>query len=153
MKKLLGIIVLGLLLSGNANATLKGIFEVELIIETITDVAESCSITKQKIETTTKYILQSSKIRIVKSDLPIPILYISVAVGNNKGTCYTNTAVEVFTFSSQDPLKNGNTGIFRYYDKASIAAGGEDSNIGDFVISQLERILKDLVVTQHEDNQ
>ena len=31
MKKILGIVVLGLLLSGNANATLKGIFEVELL--------------------------------------------------------------------------------------------------------------------------
>ena len=50
MKKLLAIVVLGLLLSGSANATMKGIFEMELMVEKLNKYAKECSVTKQKIE-------------------------------------------------------------------------------------------------------
>ena len=65
MKKLLGIVVLGLLFCSNVygknNPGLKGLdgFRLDIVYE-----GEFCGINKQKIETAVKYILANSKIKI-----------------------------------------------------------------------------------------
>ena len=50
MKKLLSLIFVSLLLSGSANATMKGIFEVELVVEILGPPSKECSITEQKVK-------------------------------------------------------------------------------------------------------
>ena len=78
MKKKLLIIFVSLLLSGSANATMKGIPEMELMVENLGTYAKECSVTEQKIETAVKYILQNSKIKI--KDSYSEVLYVKVGV-------------------------------------------------------------------------
>ena len=95
MKKLLSIIFVSLLLSGSANATMKGIFEVELMVENLSNYAKECSVTKQKIETAVKYILQNSKIKI--KDHPYSaVLYVKVGVIKAGDVCTANLDISVF---------------------------------------------------------
>tara|TARA_B110000027_G_C16044582_1_gene267061 strand:+ start:39 stop:497 length:459 start_codon:yes stop_codon:yes gene_type:complete len=152
MKKLLSIIFVSLLLSGSAHATLKGINEVDLLVEQLSPDGEKCSLTRRSIETTAKYILQNSKIKITDSAYT-PLLYIEVIVLNNGGSCSVFSRITVETFAAKDPFKLGNSGAFVFYQNSRIVSGGTDSNIGNFVISKIEEMMKELVVKHHEDNQ
>ena len=156
MKKLLGIVVLGLLLSGNSYASsLKGFSKVELVIEALSPNAESCSITEQKIKTSVQKVLENSKLKAYENMFSntVPLLYIRIAVQNNSGTCATHGSLKVVTATTNDPLGNGNTGVYTYYENERMAIGGENGNIGTFTIEQLEDMLKELVIVHYSDNQ
>tara|TARA_R110001592_G_scaffold46030_2_gene146814 strand:+ start:314 stop:790 length:477 start_codon:yes stop_codon:yes gene_type:complete len=139
--------------NGNAKTTrLKGINEVDLLVESLSKYAEECSISYEKIETTAKYVLANSKIKI--SELAwTPILYIKVSVVHNGVSCSVFSKITVQTLSDKDPYDFGNRGAFLYYQNDRIATGGIKSSIANLVIEQIEEMMKELVVKHHEDNQ
>jgi len=150
MKKLLSIMVLGLLLSGNANATMKGIFEVELMVENLSNYAKECSVTKQKIETAVKYILQNSKIKI--KDSYSAVLYVKVGVIKAGDVCTANLDISVFSYFGKDPFELENSGTFVFYRNSHMTSGGTISSFANSVVSGIEGLMKELVVKHHEDN-
>ena len=151
MKKLFStILVLGLLLSGSANATMKGIFAVELMVENLHKYAKECSVTEQKIETAVKYILQNSKIEI--KDSYSEVLYVKVGVIKAGDVCTANLDVSVFSYFAKDPLGLENSGSFVFYRDSYMTSGGSLSEFSNSVVSGIEGMIKKLVVKQHEDN-
>ena len=155
MKKILStILVLGLLLSGNANAfnKLKGIYEVDLLVETYGNV-EECSIEKESIVTTVKYILQNSKIKIKKDDAYVPMLYVAVGVIETGSVCTGDMDIRVQVFPAKDPLGFSNGGSFVYYRDGALTSGGTLSEFAKGVDDGIEAMMKELVVKHHEDNQ
>ena len=155
MKKILStILVLGLLLSGNANAfnKLKGIYEVDLLVETYGNV-EECSIEKESIVTTVKYILQNSKIKIKKDDAYVPMLYVAVGVIETGSVCTGDMDIRVQVFPAKDPLGFSNGGSFVYYRDGALTSGGTLSEFAKGIDDGIEAMMKELVVKHHEDNQ
>ena len=151
MKKLLSIIVVSLLLSGSANATMKGIYGVYLLIESLSKHAENCSLTQQRIETAVKYILQNSKIKITE-EAHAPLLYIKAVVIKAGDVCTAHTRISLETTLAVDPYKLENSGRFVFYSDERITSGGESSTFGDYTIGYIEEMMKELVVKHHEDN-
>ena len=139
-------------IEGNAKSTsLKGINEVDLLVESLNEYAKKCFITKEKIETNAKYVLQNSKIKISGRAL-IPYLYIQVVVINDGNVCSAYSRITVETLTDA-PFNSGNRGSFIYYKNDRMSQGGINSNIGKFVIDNIEEMMKELVVKHHEDNQ
>ena len=77
-----------------------------------------CGIKRENIETSARYILSNSKIKIVKSH-PIT-LYINSNIGENDG-CYTSTSIRVY--KTMKDVGSNNWGDFIYYN-GGIASGG-----------------------------
>ena len=153
MRNLLSILVVSLLLSGNANAfnKLKGIYEVDLLVETYGNV-EECSVEKKSIVTAVKYILQNSKIKIKKDDAYVPMLYVVVGVIKSGGICTADIDIRVEAFPAKDPLGFSNKGYFVYYRNGKLTSGGSQSEFLNSVVNAVEIIMKDLVVKHHEKN-
>ena len=147
MKKLLAIMVLGLFFSSNAYANLKGIVEMQLFIEPLNAKAKICGIKRENIETSARYILSNSKIKIVKSH-PIT-LYINSNIGENDG-CYTSTSIRVY--KTMKDVGSNNWGDFIYYSDGGIASGGTGADFGNPYINSIEQMLKKLVVEHSNDN-
>ena len=140
---------MGLLYGGVASAKLKGISKASLLIEELPKAAESCGITRDKIETSVRYILSNSKMKIVEDKkFRYPTLYIKVNVDYNS-ICYSSTRVELFRYI-KDP-DSSNWGDFIYYFDGGISSGGK-SNHGPTAIIQLEDILKNFVVKHSQEN-
>jgi len=150
MNKILSLIFFSLLLSGSANATMKGIFEVELMVENLGTYAKECSVTEQKIETAVKYILQNSKIKI--KDSYSEVLYVKVGVIKAGDVCTANLDISVFSYFAKDPLRLENSGTFVFYRNSHMTSGGSLSEFSNSVVSGIEGLMKDLVVKHHEDN-
>ena len=153
MNKILSIIFVSLLLSGSANAftKLKGINEVDLLVEVYGDV-KACPIKKESIVTAVKYILQNSKIKIKKDDAYVPMLYAVVGVIKSGGICTADIDIRVEAFPAKDPLGFSNKGYFVYYRNGKLTSGGSQSEFLNSVVNAVEIIMKDLVVKHHEDN-
>jgi hypothetical protein len=138
-------------IEGNAKSTrLKGINEVDLLVESLSEYAEECSITEKQIETTVKYVLSNSKIKISEKAFT-PILYIKSVVTYYENICSVYSKITVQTFSGKDPYKLGNRGSFLYYHNDRMASG-KGMSLGNVVIEQIEEMMKELVVKHHEDN-
>ena len=148
MKKVLGIVILGLLLSGNAYADLKGILKMKLIVEELGIEAKTCGVTREQLETSVKYILSNSKIELIDQGT-VPTLYLNSNIGFNS-RCYANTAIEVYKYM-RDPDTN-NWGTFIYYSSREIASGGTGATFGDPYINSVEQQFKKLVVEHAKDN-
>ena len=139
-------------IEGNAKTTyLKGINEVDLLIESFNRSAEKCSITEKQIETTVKYVLSNSKIKLSENPRD-PLLYIKVIVINDGTACSVYSSITVATITDT-PFNSGNRGRFIYYKNDRISSGGINSGIGKFVLDKIEEMMKELVVRHHEDNQ
>ena len=151
MKKLLAIVVLGLIWSNhsNANPSLKGIEDIKIIVEELHPAAEKCGLSTDKILTSAKYILQNSKFNVVPSDKPAFNLYIQVNLGHHQaGYCYSSARIEVYDFI----LHKGRYGDVVYYNNSIIMSGGIGSSYGNSVANQIEGMLKELVVAWSEAN-
>ena len=139
-------------IEGNAKTTrLKGINEVDLLIEKLDEsAAEKCSITEKKIETTVKYVLSNSKIKISENTRD-PLLYIRVMLINDGTACsvYSRITVEHFIDA---PFNSGNRGAFIYYKNERMSSGGINSGIGKHAIDKIEEMMKEFVIRHHEDN-
>ena len=153
MKKLFGIVVLGLfLIIGKSNAALNGIDKINILLEDLGEHAEKCGLSESEITTSIKYILQNSKIKIVPlSDYKEPTLYVRVFLGFNEsggGFCYGSAKLEVYQLGSY----NGRQADIVYYSNSRIAAGGNKDAFGNFVIGQIESMTKRFVVKWSEVN-
>ena len=139
-------------IEGNAKSTrLKGINEVDLLIESLNgSAAEKCSITEKQIETTVKYVLSNSKIKLSQNPSD-PLLYIKVIVINDGTACSVYSSITVETFTDA-PFNSGNRGRFIYYKNDRISSGGINSGIGKFVLDKIEEMMKEFVIRHHEDN-
>ena len=144
----------GFLFSGNAFAfnQLKGIYEVDILVEVYGDVKE-CSIKKESIVTTVKYILQNSKVKIKKDDPFVPMLYVSVGLIKSGAVCTGDLDIRVQSLDGKDPLGLGNYGYFVYYRNGFLTSGGSQSEFIKGVDSGIETMMKEFVVEHHEDNQ
>ena len=153
MKKILSIIFVSLLLSGSANAfnKLKGINEVDLLVEVYGDV-KACPIKKESIVTAVKYILQNSKIKIKKDDAYVPMLYVAVGLIRSGAVCTGDLETMVKVFPAKDPLGFSNGGYFVYYVNGFLTSGGTLSEFAKAVDGGIETMMKELVVKHHEDN-
>ena len=149
MKKILNTIIPFLFIANFAYADLKGVSEMHLLIEGLSDQAASCGVKEDKIETSIKYILSNSKIKLVKSTSSIPKLYIRATIGNNSGTCYSHTSIEVYQYIKHPYVEN--YGDFLFYNDGAIASGGKTA-FAPFFFDQLEDKLKKLVVRHNEFN-
>jgi hypothetical protein len=152
VKKFLSIIFVSLLLSGSANATMKGIFEVDLLVESLNKYAKECSLTRDSIVTTVKYIMQNSKIKIKKADAYLPTLYVKVGLIKSGNVCTADIDISVESLDAKDPLGLENYGFFLFYRNGVMTSGGSPSVFANSVINAVEEIMKDLVVEHHEDN-
>tara|TARA_R110000765_G_scaffold346663_1_gene436784 strand:- start:56 stop:517 length:462 start_codon:yes stop_codon:yes gene_type:complete len=153
MNKILSIIFVSLLLSGSANAfnKLKGINEVDLLVEVYGDV-KACPIKKESIVTAVKYILQNSKIKIKKDDAYVPMLYVAVGLIRSGAVCTGDLETMVKVFPAKDPLGFSNGGYFVYYVNGFLTSGGTLSEFAKAVDGGIETMMKELVVKHHEDN-
>ena len=139
--------------NGHANAfnKLKGINEVDLLVEVYGDVKE-CSIKKESIVTAVKYILQNSKIKIKKDDAYVPMLYVAVGLIRSGAVCTGDLDIKVQVFPAKDPLGFSNGGYFVYYVNGFLTSGGSLSEFAKAVDDGIETMMKELVVKHHEDN-
>ena len=150
MKKILKIVFLSLFVSSFAYAELKGISKMSLLVEDLSSKAASCGITVRKIETSVKYILSNSRIRIIdKLQVGTPTLYIQATISNNSGLCYANTKLQVYEYM-QHPNSN-NWGDFVYYTSSGIHSNSQ-SHFGRFFFEQLEDRVKRFIVDHNKDN-
>ena len=131
---------------------LKGIYEVDILVEVYGDVKE-CSIKKESIVTTVKYILQNSKVKIKKDDPFVPMLYVSVGLIKSGAVCTGDLDIRVQSLDGKDPLGLGNYGYFVYYRNGFLTSGGSQSEFIKGVDSGIETMMKEFVVEHHEDNQ
>tara|TARA_R110002012_G_scaffold43917_1_gene118514 strand:- start:183 stop:650 length:468 start_codon:yes stop_codon:yes gene_type:complete len=139
-------------IEGNAFNKLKGINEVDLLVEVYGDV-KVCSIKEESIVTNVKYILQNSKIKIKKDDAYVPMLYVSVGLIRTGATCTGDLDIKVQVFPAKDPLGFSNGGYFVYYVNGFLTSGGTLSEFAKAVDGGIETMMKELVVKHHEDNQ
>ena len=150
MKKILKIVFLSLFVSSFAYAELKGISKMNLLVEDLSSKAATCGITTKKIETSVKYILSNSRIRIIdKFQFGTPTLYIQATISNNSGLCYSNTKLQVYEYI-RHPNSN-NWGDFVYYTSSGIQSNNQPY-FGKFFFEQLEDRVKRFVVEHNKDN-
>ena len=150
MKKL-SIIVVSLFLSVNAYASMNEIKKIGFLVEYLSD--RSCNVTQESIETTTKYILSNSRLKLSGGSYFDPYLYIQPIImeGKNEDVC---TGALVIFLKKSHSLKDGsyNRGDFiYYYNNAVILKSGKSRFKGHF-IEVLEEELKKFVVEWSEDN-
>ena len=150
MKKILGIFFLSLFVNTFAYADLKGISKMDLLIEDLNKKAISCGITKEKIETSVKYILSNSRIEIIdKLQLGIPTLYIQITVSENSGLCISNTKLMVYEYIKN--RNNRNWGDFVYYNTMGVQSNTK-TYFASFFFDELEERVKRFVIQHGEDN-
>ena len=151
IKKILSIIFVSLLVSGNAFATMNEVKKIGLLVEYLSD--RSCNVSEESIETTTRYILSNSRLKLSDDILYEPYLYIQPIVmeGKNENVC--TGALAIFLKKSH-MLKDGsyNMGDFiYYYNNTVVLKSGKDRFKGHF-IEALEEEIKKFVVEWSEDN-
>ena len=151
IKKILSIIFVSLLVSGNAFATMNEVKKIGLLVEYLSD--RSCNVTQESIETTTKYILSNSRLKLSDDILYEPYLYIQPIVMESKNENVCTGALTIFLKKSH-MLKDGsyNRGDFiYYYNNTVVLKSGKDRFKGHF-IEALEEEIKKLAVEWSEDN-
>ena len=124
MKKLLGIVVLGLLWCNTSFALngLEGIKEFELQVE----VDEACGVTKYKIENSVRYLISNSKIKI--NDTSPNTIVVDVAVMKGVAGCFSNQTVRVVNWRQlKNTAKNTVVVPLVLWETGSIRKGPPDS--------------------------
>ena len=154
MKKLLVIVVLGLFCCNFSNASMKNIPEINTLIEDVfvNDSSKICGLTQNDIDTSLKYILSNSKIKITDlNKYDIPTLYIAGQVNTNGTLCVASISISLYFYPAKDPLKNDNSGEFVYFRTGSSLASSTSIFKNNY-INSLEMLLKRFVVEWAEDN-
>ena len=152
MKKLLGIVVLGLFWSSYANAELKGIKEFYL---EIWHEGSKCNGEKfnDEIKTSAKYIIGNSKIKLAKT-MNAEYLKIYVLTGASDDVCASSIEVSSYSVGY---LKNYSghqfVGDKISYSSKRITGNSPPSAHKATVISATETELKEFVVAWNEANQ
>ena len=151
IKKILSIIFVSLLVSGNAFATMNEVKKIRLLVEYLND--RPCNVTRESVEITTKYILSNSRLKLSGDSYFDPYLYIQPIVMEGKNEDVCTGALSIFLKKSH-MLKDGsyNRGDFiYYYNNTVVLKSGKDRFKGHF-IEALEEEIKKFVVEWSEDN-
>lgn len=157
MKKLLAVVILGLILSTPSQAlTMKGLDELEIVIEKNNkESAKVCNINEREVRTTLEYIVTNSRIKIgsnKNTSKKIPALYVGGGVIHNNSICVGAIILKLDRLSTADPLNKGNIGMFTYFDRNAFMSGSH-SEFKDQYLSFLERLAKEFVVEWNKNNQ
>ena len=142
MKKLLGILVLGLLWCnvGFAYNGLRGINQFELVVRT----DEKCGVTKSKLETAALYIFSNSKIKIV--DASSDVIFIDVAIMETNHGCFSSHRVEVYNYKNANNSAGYKVFTPQMLFSTGIIRKGPPDTYGSESIRATENQLKELVV-------
>ena len=151
MKKLLAIIVLGLLWCtiSYSDEGLKNIYYFDLVVEKVQD--NKCGITKENIEREVKYVLANSPIKL-KKDISIEAIYISPTIISNSSFCSGFAYFEIWLGGY-----NNNSAGVKYFGKEVSYNKGYiyTSSVNRFKNGYLEVIndlTKSFIVTWKEFN-
>jgi hypothetical protein len=154
MKKLLGIVVLGLLISGNVyakNPFLKGLDTFQFSVAEI----DKCYVNTNDIETSAKYISLNSGINLIdmKSSWD-EILQITAMIQDIKDTspaiCIGYLKIEAGRFVDAKNTKGyGAPAPVFFYDEAMMFGGLRDQ-FKNKLISNLEKMMKDFIIELKE---
>ena len=152
MKKILSIIMLIFVFSGNVNAELNDVKEFALTVE---HYGNDCSGEKfdREIEISAKYIIGNSKIKLTKKRNG-EILSIYVLTGANNDLCASIVQLETYSFGI---ISNSSGYEFftpkRSYFNQRITANSPSYNHKKEVIAAAELMLKEFVIKWNESNQ
>ena len=153
INKLLGIIVLGLLLSGNVFAAnnLKGIKSFSLIV--IHDGKCGGQKFREDLTTSAKYILGNTKINLNKGFVPNDEnLRIAILTAASIDTCAGHYALEVFhTNLVENSTGNKFIGTTSFYSDTGVQLSSPVTDHKKHIIKQVELSLKKFVVAWTED--
>ena len=149
MKKFLSIIVVSFFFSVNAYATMNEIKKIGLLVEYLSD--RSCNVTEESIETTTKYILSNSRLKLSGDSLYDPYLYIQPIIMESEGIC---TAALNVSLKQSYMLKDGsyNEGDFVYYFNNTLIFTSSKNSFKGYFVESLEEEIKKFVVEWSEYN-
>ena len=150
MKKILGIVVLGLLLSGNAYAAgvngLKGLKDFDLEVR----INEECGVTTELIKNSIKYILSSSKIKL--KELSASVLFLDAVVMDDPTGCSGHYSLSVHEWHSTENSANELVlAVLLLWDDSSTLKGAPDGFSRRFITS-IENATKKFVVDWSEKN-
>ena len=151
IKKILSIIFVSLLVSGNAFATMNEVKKIRLLVEYLND--RPCNVTRESIETTTKYILSNSRLKLSGDSYYDPYLYIQPIVMEGKNEDVCTGALVIFLKKSHN-LKDGsyNRGDFIYYYNNAVVLTSSKNSFKGYFIESLEEEIKKFVVEWSEYN-
>ena len=150
MKKLLGILVLGLLLSSKVLAIgisidgLKGLKEFVLIVENFsTETKKICGITSKDIERSVKYILSNSKIKLTTKSGAEKI-YVQVTMLPTEDYCVGYIAFMTYGDRQEQKNSSGNTFFStpRSYEYRGGIAGSPPYQFKNHLLGSIEDIIK-----------
>ena len=157
MKKLLAIVVLGLIFSTTSQAlTMRGIDEVEIVIEKQnSESVKVCNLYERDVKTTLEYIITNSKIKIgtnKNSSKMIPALYAGGTITHNNTLCVGSIILKLDRLSVSDPLDKGNIGMFTYFTRNAVMSASH-SGFKKQYLSFVEQLAKEFVVELNINNQ
>tara|TARA_B100000767_G_C19627723_1_gene476877 strand:+ start:392 stop:859 length:468 start_codon:yes stop_codon:yes gene_type:complete len=154
MKKLLVIIVLGILFSGNAYANLNGVKEFYLEVRHGGEKIDKCNKENfnSEIEINTKYFLGNSKI-ILSKTMNSEFLKLHVFTNKVEGTCAST--IKLITYSV-GYIKNFSghkfVGEKISYNKEKLVISNKSSEHKNDVLSTIDLMLKKFVIDWNELN-
>jgi len=154
MKKILGIVVLGLLWCNISQAvTLKNIDEVEILIEQSNIESQKlCNLYERDIRTSLEYIVSNSKLKIRSGDnLKLPVLYVAGGIHHNSSLCSGSIILQLWRLSLSDPLEKGNIGKFVYFDRNAFMSASH-SDFKRHYLDFLEDLAKEFVIEWNKFN-
>ena len=160
MKKLLGILVLGLLLSSKVLAIgisidgLKGLKEFYLIVENFsTEAKKICGITSKDIKRSVKYILSNSKIKLA-TKIGAENIYVRVTILPTEDYCVGY--IEFMTYGDQQEQKNSSGNTFfstpRSYETRGGMIGSPPYQFKNSLLGYIEDFTKAFVIEWSEQN-
>ena len=156
MKKLLGILVLGLLWSVNVHSdsislavdknSLKGLKEFQLS----STIEEKCGVTKNDIETSIKYLIANSKIKLVESSPTL--LAIQVQIMEDSVGCFGHSDFKILEWwDTQNSASQRITAPIIFYTDGTYRKGPPDS-FSINIIRNVETMTKNFVVEWSKQN-
>ena len=159
MKKLLGIIVLGLLWCNVSFAlTLSGINRLDVSVEQMDEPSmRKCKITYRDIETEAKYLISNVNIKIMNSDIRkttqimFPTFYIGGTIFTDGTRCIGGLVIQVQHASLVDPLNKGNAGVFLYFQRNASMSAGVDG-FKDYYLGFVKSLTKELIIEWNKFN-
>ena len=152
MKKITGLIILIILYANSATAELTGVKEFHLSIQ---HSGSECNGEKfnKEIETSAKYILGNSKIKLIDNYNSGEILSIYVLTGSSNDLCASS--VEIYSWSLKNSKNSSGhefiASVYSYTNQR-VTANTPQYAHKENVIDAVELMLKEFVVKWNEDN-
>ena len=151
MKKLLGIVALVLLLSGNGYSKTSNLKDINTFQFSVNEFDKKCDVGPDDLKTSAKYIAANSDINLIDfttswNEILQVTLMIQQAVGVDPEICIGYLKIEAGRFVIAPNTKGfGGPAPAVYYDKAEMF-GSDTDRFKNKVINNFERMMKDFVI-------